>query len=265
MGIVKRTYNKVKKAVKKRYVNKQGIKLVQVAKDVMMLKNVLNPEKKRLEGFYREQFVGQVNIDAPYFFLRDITPYPAVGTGYADRNGASVKLHSSHWRFQFKQLLNTNANVKLKITIFEVKGKPMVQGAELDAWFDRVLQPNPFITNALGTTTPIRDYNSQYNPDAFNTYRIVATKRFTIKNDYLSSQLMIQDVSVGLKYNKGKGHHLRWDKNTQTLTQGQLVMCITADRGNVSINPSTLLNIPDQGAYTGIGFSANRMDYFYDN
>lgn len=267
MGIVKKAYNKVKKFAKKRYVNKKGIKLVQVAKDVMMLKNVLNPEKKRLNTFVNYRPAAQVYNSSNGMntagSIIDITPVLPVGTGYSDRNGASVKLHSTHMRFQFLQQFDTNNAIRVKIVIIQVKGSPITTG--LQAYCESILQPNPFVQSSTAGVV-CTDYFSQFNPDKFSTFNIIAQKKFTVLNDAISAQNMTKDVSIGIKYNRGKGTHLRWDKNSSTLTNGQLIMMVLCDRGNCGSAVGTnwsgnLDNIAD----SGLLFQYNKMDYYYDN
>lgn len=265
MGIVKKVYTKAKKAIKKRYYNKKtGVKLVQVAKDVMMLKNVLNPEKKRISAGITNTTVGQLYNSSSGMVLNinayDMTPNPPVGTGYADRNGASVKLHSSAFRLQFVQQDNAVGNLKLKVMFIKVHGVPLTN-SNAQAFLDAMFIPNPFVSGAS-----VIDYHSQFNPDKRSLFSIIRQKTITLRQDTVSGQKTIADLVIPLKYNNGKGHHVRWDKNTSTILAGQIFMIVLADRGNQGGSASSgITGVADTAAGTGAYMSLNLQHFYYDN
>jgi len=266
MKMVKRMFTKAKKAMKKRYVSKGGnLKIGRLVKDVRYLKSVLNPEKKRLQSQISQQILGQVDGNASGWVSVDTTPALTVGSGYNQRNGASVKLHSSHYQFQIKHQPEATGTICYKIQWFLVKGTPFQSADVVDKFSKNVYQPNPFVSNS----TFIYDSNSQLNPDYFGTYTLLRTVKGSVKSDQTTGELSIRNFNVGFKYFKGKGHHLRWNQNgegTANLFDGQLIMVITCDRGNRNTGaPSSLPNVPDQSASTGLVVSYSRMDYFYDN
>lgn len=256
---IAKTYRKGRKVVKKRYIKKGNLNTKQLVKDVMYLKSVLNPEKKRyLINYTSDLAVGQVNVNAAGLYVTDITPIPAVGTGYNNRNGASIKLHSTHFAFMMKQQSSTLNKVKVRIEIWLIKGNPYASAASFPA--------DHYLANSFITGASIVDYNSDPDPDDFNKARLIRTFHTAVPNDQVT-QTQIKLFKGGIKYNNGQGHHVRFDLNTTTIEQGQLIMIIFADNGNVdSTNASTLGGgVPITSANTGITMNYNITHYYYDN
>lgn len=258
MRMMKRLYNKARKAVKKRYVAKSGgrkstggIRVAKMAKDIMYLKSVLNPEKKRLEVTETGLTIGQVNGNGDGGFFADCTPIMGQGAGYAQRNGAGIKLHSTVWHFQFAQQASATSRVKGIIEVWEVLGDPQGGFTFRNEHFD----VNPFTT--------VRDYNCQINPDHFMKGRCVARRRFSVLTDSVGGEKLITDVKIPIKYNKGKGKHIRFEKDTNTIANGQMCLIIRLDRGN--IGAVSTLNVPDVAINTGLTCQYNRLDFYYDN
>jgi len=273
-------YGKVRKFVKrggrqlrKRYTAKPGgrkgtggVRVAKMAKDILYLKSVLNPEKKRTEENntnvdpFGEIPLAQVNGTGDGAFVRDITPFLTSGTAYNQRTGASVKLHSSIWNMQFNQQANNINTVKGMIEIWAITDDPY---SNPETFRREKYQINPFITPAGSAP---RDLYCQYNPDNYMKGRCIARRRFTVLADLLTNAKAITNVKIPIKYNGGKGHHLRWDKDSTTLLSGQLIMVIRCDRGNFSTTtPSTLVGIQDVGVLTGLTFQYNVQHYYYDN
>jgi len=131
-------------------------------------------------------------------------------------------------------------------------------------FFPNVYQPNPFI----GGT--IRDYNAQYNPDYFNTYRVLRTITGSVSPDQLAGTYTNRTFNVGFKYNRGKGHDVRFNQNLGTVSNlfnGQIIMIIQLDRGNSGGSVSTVTGlIPTSSTpETGLAVQYNKVDYYYDN
>lgn len=266
VGYIKKQVRRVKKAVKGRYFSGSGYskpKINQMGKDIMYLKSVLNPEKKVFQQFGTNVGLGQVNGNANGYYALDITPIPAQGTTSVTRNGNSIKLHSLFMRFQFQQQANTANQVKVRIYIVLIKGTPNTSVGAFPAGI--MLDPNPFVTGGGS----IYDYHSSTNPDYFGTWKIIRKKDITVKNDSVSGNNMITDFGLPIKYFRGKGHHIRYAQDgSQQIADGQLLMVVLADNGNVSgTTPSTLAGITtgSTAINTGCLFNYNMQHYFYDN
>lgn len=274
-GKAKKLARKGAKFVRKRYTAKPGgrkatggLRVAKMAKDILYLKSVLNPEKKRFEfATATTNSVGQLNqiagsySEGRYFY--DCTPTPSQGITYSTRNGASIKLHSTMWQFQFVQQASAVSDVKLIVEIFKITGEPYT-GFN---FFQERYAVNPFIREVIsGAIAGIRDYNSQLNPDNFMKGTLVARRKVTIKADPTTSAKMITDLKIPIKYNKGQGHHIRFDKDTNNVESGQLYLVIRADRGNIgTVAASNITGVPDVAPATGVDFLWNKVDYYYDN
>lgn len=260
----RKVYNKGRKAAKKRYVAKSGgrqstggYRVGKMAKDIMYLKSVLNPEKKRSTSSQTTPLlIGQVNGNDDGGHFSDVTPLLFQGVGTADRTGASVKLHSSIWNFQFKQQVGVVADIKLSLEIWAIDKEPYAPATF--TFRNEHYDPNSFIALA-----EIRDYNCQVNPDNFMKGKCIARRRLTIKEDSVGSQSNLTHVKIPILYNKGQGRHIRYRKDTNVLESGQLYLLIRMDRGNIGA-PSTI-TVPDVNINTGLEMMYNRVDYFYDN
>lgn len=242
--------------LRKRYISKKSkaLKVGKIARDVMYLKSVLNPEKKRHNVAGLGQIVGQVYQNSNGAYVADVTPNPSVGTGYATRNGSSIKLHSLSMNIQFYDQLNSDSNIKGKILFVQVKGNPQTAGT----FFTEMFNPNVFI----GGGGTIIDYNSSFNPDIRPQWKLLRSFNFTHRNDAHSTQKGITTRRVGLKF---KNYHVRFSKDTNSVENGQIIMIILLDNGNSSATASTLTNIPNQGASTGLVLDYSIDNYYYDN
>jgi len=268
MGLYKKAAamgRRAAQAIKKRYTAKPGgrkstggVRVAKMAKDIMYLKSVLNPEKKRKETQKSGPTItlGQVNGNSDGAYYEDITPIITQGIGSDQRNGAGLKLHSSMWHFQFVQMPAASGRIRGVIEIWEVNGDPYP--AASTEWFDEHYQLNPF--------SGVRDLNCMTNPDHFMKGKCIARRNFSVAADQVTGEKMVTDLKIPIKYNKGQGKHIRYQKETDTVANGQMYLLIRLDRGNRSTAVvSTLSGVPDPAVNTGIYMNYNKMDYFYDN
>lgn len=230
----------------------------QMARDIIKLKSMINAEKKNIDLYSANslQTVGQLNGNSSGFYTLDITPVPTQGTTYSTRNGASIKLSSSFMKFQFYHQTSTVAPVKLKLYIIQTK---MTQ-TNLTTFVQGM-----FLYNRFLSTTNIYDFNSMVNPDYFGLYKILRTKTILIPGDQISGVNMIKDINIAHKWNRTKGHHIRYAGDTNTVLNGQVFLLIFSDSGNISGTASTITPVPIQSATTGINFNYDIKHYYYDN
>nr|WAE42348.1 MAG: capsid protein [Cressdnaviricota sp.] len=254
----KKTYNKAKKVVKKRYFSGKGYskpKMVQMAKDVSMLKGLVNAEKKRyIINSTTPLLVAQLNGNSSGNAILDVTPIPTEGVTYSTRNGASIKLHSALFRFQIYQQVNRISPMKLKFYLFYVKGLPQSTGSM------NLLVANPFISGA------INDYNSNRNVDFFGEYQIIKTWTVSLKDENVANDTTIKEIQIPIKFNKGKGHHIRFNGDNNSVANGQIALFMVGDSGNISaVTVSTITPVPITGLLTGCNINYNFTYYYYDN
>jgi len=246
--IARRVFRKGKQAFKKRYTNKNG--LVNVVKDVMTLKRLMNVEKKRIHIYNASVLLGQCSVNAFGYHSQDITPIPVEGVGYQQRTGASIKVLNAYIKFQFWQQASNVHVTKFRIEFWKVKGGTTVAaGLATDLYL-----ANP---NISGST--IIDYNSLRNPDFFGEAKKIFSKNYTNRPNF-STEVAITDVVISLKLD----HHIRYDKDTNNVTDGQLVMFIFCDSGN-SGAVSTLTGVPVTTALSGLIYNNDFCFYYVDN
>lgn len=263
----KRAYGKGKprRAMRKsRFATKKvGPSVTRLASAVKKLQSMNDGEKKRITTFYQDT-VGQVTANAEGALILDVTPLPTQGTNTNQRNGASFRLHSTNYQFNIIQQVQAKADIKMKMTWLQVIGASYSSATIVSQFFTNVYNPNPFIS-----PTNIRDINAQYNPDYFGTYKVLRTVYKTVKADTLADVRTNNSFRLGFKYNRGKGHDVRFNQNnngSDNLFNGQIIMIVQLDRGNDSATTiSTLAGNYDTVPETGLFIQYNKVDYFYDN
>lgn len=240
-------------AIKNRYGNKGGF--TQLAKDVSMLKGMLNTEKKRVEANSYGNKLGQCDVNNDGFYSYEITPLPSQGTGYGNREGSSILFKSFHSNIQF---VGQSAQIqKMRIKMMVVQTQDALT-TPLGDW----LTYNKFIYAVDGAT--IFDFQSQINPDYRSKIKIIKQKYITLQADTASSQLNMVTTQLKLKFKKG--HHIRFNGNTNTPTNNRFFVILLAESGNRSTTTSsTLSNVCQQAPNTGCVVSWNSTAYYIDN
>lgn len=257
-SLLRRAGRAIYRGAKRRYFTKGG--MGRAMKDIAFVKSVVNAEKKRLDLISgASSLVGQVSGNSTGNVVYDITPVPAEGLTYSTRNGASIKLHTSFIQLQFTQQTACHSAIRLKIMIVQVLGSPQTTGTINS----QIMLPNQWIQNQ--NSVSVYDYMSLVNPDYRGQYKIIRTKYVSIPADNYSGQVRLKDVKIPIKYNRGKGHHVRYAGDTTTVANGQLFMLIYADNGNSLGSASTLTGIANTAASTGLSWNYDIKHYYYDN
>lgn len=229
--------------------------LPKLARDINILKSIINSEKKRLTLSNRDMNIGQLaNATGSGHWLIDMTPNPSQGLGYQNKIGSSIKLHSTHFDFQFTGQTSTISAIKLKIEVIKVEGLPYSNVQDI---MGKYILPNNFLTGGS-----IYDVSSARDPDYFKNFRVLKRRYITLPADQMTGDVPLRQVSMGLKY---KNHHVRNNDNDPTLSQGQILILITADRGNAGSVLSTVGGAAITTPNTGVRFGYDITHYFYDN
>jgi hypothetical protein len=203
--------------------------------------------------------VAQLNGNASGHWLIDITPTPSQGVGFENKTGNQFKLTGSHYDFQFEGQSNTTSGIKIKIEIIQVVGQPYSTVSDI---MGRYITNTKFVRTSGGAVANVYDMNSDRDQDYFTNFRVLKRKFVYLKNDDLTGEVVVNRVKFGMKY---KNFHVRTNDNDPNLSRGQILMLITADRGNISATPSTNTGIPVAGAFTGASFQYENIHYFVDN
>lgn len=258
---------KIGRNVKKAFINRYGTlkapNLANIVSDVAFLKGIINAEKKRYNIVNSGAVaIGQVVGNASGHVCFDITPTPSQSNTISGRSGSSLKLTTAFMKFQFNQLANANHPARLKIHIIQVLGSPQLVANIPNQFY----QGNKWIATNNAGSPQIYDFASERNPDYYGQYKVLRTKTFTIQPDSLSGQTMLKDIQMKMKFNKGKGHHIRYNADTNTVANGQIVCLITCDSGNASASTSsTLAGVQIQGTNTAYGLNYDMVHYYFDN
>lgn len=255
----KKTARKVFKKARgyaiKRYFNKgYKPKISRIVKDVSMLKNMINAEKKRYTQTNSGVGVGQMNVNSSGHYLVDITPNPSQGVGYDQKTGASIKWTSSYLSFQFQGQANTFTPIKVKMYFIKVFGTPLSNVSDIMGKF---ILPNQW----LSPTYTFYDFASQRDVDYFKNYRVIKTQTVYIPLEDYAAQTQLKTVNIGLRPNI----HVKTNNNDPTLSSGQILLLIVADNGNCGTSNGTATSVPTNTSLSGLNVRYNFTHYFLDN
>ena len=243
--------------LKKRYVKRGGLRFGRIARDVKMLKHIINSEKKQTEFTTTSQLVGQWGGTGSQSGHNNFDIIPAIfkGVEYNNRIGNSIKLVGAHFKLQLRTQNAVVNPIKVKFIIYSHKTDT------LDATRTAAYPGELFDTNDFNNTTI--DMYSSRNNDYFRDFIIHRTHTCYLKGDTAgtgTAQTQLVSKSFGIKWKKG--HYLKWGPNTSTfIVNGNLFCLAICDFGNVATAAS-----PDsQAASTGATFNLHTQYYFYDN
>lgn len=251
--IAKKAYKKIKTETGNRYgrgfnqIISKGVP--QMAKDIVMLKNMLNVEKKQKENTYSAT-VGQVDINNSGAYTVDITPIFSQGITYTTRNGRSIKLTGATLHWQFQEQTAQLVRMKIRIQIVRVIGNPFSGTSPLTEFYD---------LNPLSTVV---DYYSDRNPQNFKQFKVLSTKNITMYPD----QMTTTGRCISLKQHLKLSHHIKYGNDGDGLVDGQIYAIVTCENGNRNFaTASTLTEIPVLAANTGLQVRLYTRFYAIDN
>lgn len=237
-------------------VKKGQLSSSRLIKDVAMLKSIINSEKFRLETKIDGLGVGQLNGTGSGHYIVDVTPIPSQGDGYNNRQGNSIKLHASHYDFFFQKQTNSAGPYKVIIELWKVVGEPYSNVTS--GIINKIFEKNQWIDNY-----DVFDTSSNRKQEQFKNFRCLRRKVVTIPASDYATQNIQKMTEFGIKY---KEHHVKFNNNTNTLTNGQLIMTIRVDTGNWSTTVTgTADNVANNATSSALAFSWAKHDYYYDN
>lgn len=264
MGVLKKTVRsyakKAKKFVKKRYgLNKKakGVNTGAIARDVAKLAMMINAEKKYFQYPTNSFTMGQVLASGSGAVALDMTPYITQGTDATTRNGNSIKLTTSMFQFQFIQQANAVTDVNIIVDMIQLMVPITSFGV---ASLANIYDPGVF--------SGVIDYFSPRNQNHYAQYKVVRSFRVHLKGDQVSPETTIKSVAIPHKWNRGKGHHIRYQSNSggaADIANGQILMVFRADTGNSAPTIVSTLPVAQTGVLTGCTVFWNFKHYYYDN
>ena len=256
----KKVAKKVGRAIRKRYYGKGKLNVRRIAKDVAMVKSLINVEKKRNEwanAVGSPTWVGQVNGNASGAQIVDITPIVTQGTSNNQRTGNVIKMTSFYHRFQVLQQGNNTKQGKVIIEYWLVKGQNV---PATSATLEKLFNDNVFMPSAPYYI----DYNCSRNPDYFADFIPLAKKVVYMKADNTSADVVTSTFAIS---RKKFNHHIRYDPGTGNVISGQIIMTLRADCGNRSSATAYTDTgyIPESAINSGYGVQINFTNYYVDN
>lgn len=271
-GVAKKAYRAVKSAAKKRYVTKsgKGLRVGRIVKDVAMLKRMVNAEKKNLQ--YKSvanspPSIAQVNGNSSGHFVMDVTPVPTEGSASFQRNGCSIKWHTSYFEFMFNKNTSGGQAQRFIIELWKINNQPYTTTQIQNGTFiSDLFQPNEYVTTSAGGAVSIYDLVANRDQDTFKNFKRIAYKSVYFPMTNVSGMPMVKLVRLPVKL----GHHVKFQGyqtgDTNIVTSGQVIMTIRADNGNSSSTTAcTNLGIPITAVNTGATFQWTQTHYYYDN
>lgn len=219
---------------------------------------MVNAEKKRwTPGAWLNQPLAQCNVNAVGYFTQDTTPIIGQGITAETRNGASIKLCSLYSKIQLIQESGLNVPMNVKYILFQVLGAPQTASTFIS---------NIFNVNTMVSGGAMIDYNSSFDPDFYGTYKILYKKNFRVPASNYSGQTLFKDYEIKIKFNRGKGHHIRYNDDGTVLANGQLIEVMLCDSGNLGATGTTLNGaVPVKVVNSGVYLNKYTTYYFYDN
>lgn len=230
--VARKAYGAVKTAVKKRYTTKSGgANYKQIAKDVMMLKSMVNAEKKNADLTDTTQYAFAQNLGAlSGAYTSSIIPTMAQGIGEDNRIGDSVKICSYVFQAEVEtNSFNTIQDTKYKLYLVRQPTNP-VSGVTVR---DNFLEPNVF--------SGVVDYNSNRNYQNFKDFVIlgVINGKLTQNSNDSVGQVKKNQHKIARKAE----FHVRYDKGTNNILNNNIHLIAVADSGDVGSPGLNILKI----------------------
>lgn len=221
------------------YVNKKKgyANRMKLYKEVQAIKKMVNAEKKTAEDSKTGIGVAQLANGSDGIYVSSITPVIPQGSGFGNRTGRSIKCSGLFFRGQFDAQTNQVNEIKYSLMLVTVKGNTQ---STTD------IANNMFNVDSL---SGIRDYFCSRNPDHYGDFRILAARNYTLRPDQITGQTTKVNFMMPLKLR----HHIRYNQNTNNITEGEIYIIIRASDGD-SGTPST-------GAF----FQCSYRLTYYDN
>ncbi len=222
------------RAIRKRYVSpKGGLKLARIAKDVAMVKSMVNAEKE----IYTALSLTAQNVDATTPYFQPILNV-AEGTAHGQRDGESIKLHGFRWNSRFTQQNSVTNPLYVKM------------------WLVKYIGPRGS-TPAVNTfLKPDFDGNfttmSERNEDHYASYRVISTSGMRkIPCDSVTGQSQFVLSKLYGKFTKGAHQRYGGSAAINLLTDQMYVLIVTSGG--------------DTATSTGARIDSQLLISFYDN
>lgn len=267
---IKKTYMSAKKkaygskGVKGRYYRVGAVKGLQnLAKDVEMIKNRLNVEKKYKDADVATSAVGQANANADGYVWYDVTPSITQGIDGDERIGNSLKLTGLTFPLQFSQQVSCFGARKVRVSLLRVTSAD--NGVDGDEAVQDYWDTNPL--------TGVRDFNA---PKAYRNQKTDGIKCLrtmtvhvpapitdnatagTVDNTEINSKSIRMSVKLQDIF--------RYNASSDTKPDGiRYYIVFQCDAGNRSGSNTTSLDVPVTTNSSGLVMRLAQRSWWVDN
>jgi len=236
---IKKVGKRIVKVAKKRYVKKGGPNIKNIYKDVMLLKHLVNIEKKRFDMTLSNAVsIAQssgVGVSGQYAVT--LSPNIPEGVAQGQRIGLSVKLVSGLLAMQFTQQASTLNNLKLKWYLVVKADNASLQTAPTT--IAQFFEPNPF--------SGVNDYYSSRDPEYFSSIRIIRSGTINLKQDAITSGNSIVQVKIPIKCDL----HQKYNTDGTTLTvKNNIALLVVCSGGDTVLGTGATLQYNMRWYYT---------------
>lgn len=252
------------KGVTGRYYRVGAVKGIQnLAKDVEMIKNRLNVEKKNIDSGVAAFALGQVQgATTEGSEVRDVTPVITGGIDSDNRIGRSLKLTGMSFPLSFTQQASCQAGRNVRISLLRVRSAD--GGVSATEARDTVWDPNPLTT--------MRDYNC---PRAYRNSKndgITVLRSMTCYvpgpqlNDGGGTTLQAERTVKNIRFNVKLNEILRYANDTDTVPEGiKYFLVFQCNAGNQSNSTNSTLDVPVVSQSTGLVVRLTQRSWWVDN
>lgn len=253
-----------KPARKPRRINRKRTSVAKLAKQVKVLAQQTNAEKKHYGPVFMTDLEGASTIPVGLSngtnadgggSIVDLRPTIVQGLTHDDRIGNSVRLHALHLKFAVAGQSAQSMDSKLTFEVYRVNNNRPYNGSDR-GW--SILGKDLFKPDPLTQLFPC---DATRNPNYFNQFTLIRKKTIYTPQDNGGSSNFIRKFNMGIKFPK---YHIRWDDAGNQITQ--LILVVRASNGNRSVATATLTGQAMLGLNTAVntGFVFNCIaDYYY--
>lgn len=221
----KTVMGRINKFTGDRYGRGGNISISKIVKDVMMLKSLVNVEKKTQTYTYptNQASVARLNgTGNSGGFYTTIDPNVTEGVTATQRNGDSYKLISACADMEFRQQDNCINEIRYKWYIVRV---PQNSANESDVTlFNKFFITNPF--------TGVRDFHSSRDPQYFSSFKIVKSGKGLLIQNSLTGEKSQNQIKIPLKL----GFHQKFATDVSvTPTINSFKLFVVGDTGDKGV------------------------------
>lgn len=241
---------------------KGGLKILQIAKDLEMVKSRLNVEKHHIDSDVFTGSVAQVDGNNDGALFLSLTPQITQGVGEAQRVGNSIKVTGLTMPIQINGAVNTLSARKLRVSILRITSGD--NGVSPQEAFEKVWDVNPL--------SAVRDYhcNRNYRTSKQDGISVIYSKSFYLKPPSLDNGASGADQAevsqLSFRVNLKMNDTIRYLNNAAIDPDGmRYYLVIQSDLGNRNVSVLSTRDVPVKTVDSGVGVRIHTRFWYVDN